>query len=318
MRARLTHFFLFAALFSFGQQTIQYSQFLLNRYAYNPAAAGSSLKGGPIDVLVGVRRQWMDVEHSPRDNFAYFNYTFIPKRSYRKWHNVGAFVDQTSYGVFSNNSFYVSYTFHLILTKKITAAVGFFAGAKRFQLSVNSLDRNDPAVQKSSYELWTYPDLIPGLRFYSKKTFVDISARQITTPSQSQKGKQIGNGSKLPPHIYFTVGRKFWLENDLLLTAAVNARTTLTSIPSIEGCLMVSRPNIAIGASVRDKNFISGIVQVRFLKNATIGIAYDYAINRVRLVSPNTLEVMLGFTPMDARDKFTRSSNVAKCPALDF
>jgi type IX secretion system PorP/SprF family membrane protein len=318
MRKLWTHILVLICLLSEAQQTNQYSQFILNRYAYNPAAAGSSFKGGPIDVLIGTRRQWLDIDNAPRDNFVYFNYTFIPKRSYRKWHNVGAFVDQTSAGVFVNNSFYISYTFHLILTKKVTAAVGFFAGAKRFQLSVNSLDINDPAVQKSSYQLWTYPDLIPGIRLYSKKTFVDISMRQLTTTSQSGQNKQIGNKSKLVPHLYFTAGRKFWLENDLLLTAAVNVRSTLSVLPSIEGSVMLSRPNIAVGISARDNNFLCGILQFRFLKNALVGIAYDYSISRMHLSAPNTIEVMLGITPIEARDRFTKSSNVAKCPALDF
>jgi type IX secretion system PorP/SprF family membrane protein len=318
MKRLLIYICFFIACFVSAQQTNQYSQFILNRYAYNPAAAGTSFKGGPIDVMIGTRRQWLDIDNAPRDNFAFFNYTFIPKRSYRKWHNVGAFVDQTHAGVFVNNSFYLSYSFHLILTKKLTASVGFFAGVKRFQLSINSLDRNDPAVQKSSYQLWSYPDIIPGIRLYSKKTFIDISVRQLTTTSQSGQNKQIGNKSKLVPHIYFTAGRKFWLENDLLLTGAVNVRSTLTSIPSLEGCVMLSRPNIAIGISARDNNFICGILQVRFLKNAVVGFAYDYSISRVRLAAPNTLEVILGFTPIEARDRFTKSSNVAKCPTLDF
>lgn len=317
MRSWCLHILCLSTLFVRAQQTNQYTQFILNKYAYNPAAAGTSLKSA-VDVLIGTRRQWLDIDNAPRDNFVYLNYTFIPKRSYRKWHNVGAFVDQTSAGVFVNNSFYLSYTFHLILTKKVTASVGFFAGAKRFQLALNSLDRNDPAVQRSAYNVWTYPDVIPGLRLYSKKSFLDISIHQLTTPSQSGQGKEIGNKSKLVPHIYFSVGRKFWLDNDLMITSAINIRSTLTSIPSFEGCVMVSRPNIAVGASIRDNSFVSGILQVRFLKNALIGFAYDYSINRMRVAAPNTIEVILGFTPVEARDRFTRSSNIAKCPALDF
>src|SRR4051812_21935012 len=90
-------FFITAFLFSEAQQMAQYTQFTFAKYALNPAAGGTSLKS-PYEFVVGARRQWTDINNAPKSTFFAGNYTFIPKRSYRKWHNVGLFVDQDQSG----------------------------------------------------------------------------------------------------------------------------------------------------------------------------------------------------------------------------
>jgi type IX secretion system PorP/SprF family membrane protein len=303
---------------AFSQQLAQYSQFTLNKYAYNPAAAGTSLKS-PYDILMGTRRQWLNIDNAPRTNFIYFNYTFIPQRSYRKWHNAGIYIDQDQLGIFKSNSIYASYTFHMVLSSRLIASVGVFAGVKRFYVSLNSLDSDDPAVMKSSGNLYVYPDISPGFRLYSKRFFFDLSVKQITTPRLKNSKREIGKNSQLPPHLFMSFGRKFGLGDNYILTPAINLHSVFTSIPSVELNVMLNyRSAVGVGLGVRNNSSLSGILQVRFLKNAVIGIAYDYSINRLIKASPNTLEFMLGITPLDPHDKFTRSSNVAKCPALDF
>ncbi len=315
----LNIFFTCIVCFVMAQQTPQYSQYILNKYGYNPAAAGTSLKSA-FDIMIGTRRQWIDINNAPRTNFGYLNYTFIPKRSYRKWHNIGAYVDQESAGIFANNSFYVSYTFHLMLTKKLIASFGVFAGMRQFAMSRSSVDGNDPAVARSvSTPLFVGPDIVPGFRLYNKRFFFDVCIRQITTPAQSTGTLQIGNKSKLPPVLYVSFGTRIYLEHGFELVPSFNLHSTFTYIPSVEGSVMLKyRNNIAIGASLRNNSFIAAIIQVRFLKNAVFGAAFDYSINQMNIAAPNTFEFMLGFTPMETRDKFAKSGNVAKCPALDF
>ncbi len=302
-----------------AQQTTQYTQFTFNRYGYNPAAAGTSFKS-PFEIIIGTKRQWLDIDNAPKTNFFGANYTFIPKRSYRKWHNIGAYIDQDQSGVFANNSFLVSYTFHLLISKRLVAAFGVFAGARRFFISTNSLNPSDPAVAKSASNLVAYPDVIPGFRLYNKKFFFDISLRQLTTPKQSNSEKQIGLNSKIIPHIYTSVGMRFFFDNNFSLVPSLNMHSTFNYIPAFQGNLMLNYgTRFGIGASVTGKNFVGGIFQIRFLKNAVVGIAYEYSINRMRVAAPNTIEFMMGIVPIfDTRDRFGKSSNVAKCPILEF
>jgi hypothetical protein len=158
------------------------------------------------------------------------------------------------------------------------------------------------------------------MRVYSKKAFFDISVQQLYKNRQVQGNKQIGNKSKLVPQIYMSFGKKFNLNNELVLVPAVNVHSSLTNIPSVELNVMAYYfKRVGVGVSVRNKDFISGIFQIRILKNITAGFSYDYSINKLNAMAPRTVEFMLGLTPLitlfgNENERF----NVARCPSFDF
>jgi hypothetical protein len=180
---------------------------------------------------------------------------------------------------------------------------------------------SDP-VYAASYPnfFFAYPDFIPGIRIYSKKMFFDVSVQQIFKVRQVQGDKQIGNKSVLTPQLYMSYGRKFKLDNGIMLVPALNVHSSFLNIPSMELNVMAYyRKRIGVGATIRNKDFISGILQVRILKNVVAGFAYDYSISRVHSVAPNTVEFMIGLTPMMTDKNADKASHsVAKCPNFDF
>lgn len=310
-------------IFSFSvlksQQTTQYTQFTFNKTGYNPAASGISLKS-PLEAIVGTRSQWRDVHNGPKSNFAALNYTFIPKRSYRRWHNIGAYVEQDNAGVFVNMSYYLSYTIHLRLSSKLIASFGVFAGARQFSLGVSSLDKGDPAVLKSTTkDVWGYPDVIPGMRLYSKKMFMDVCMKQTTVTKTAYNGKQLGNNSRLTPTLYFTYGRKIFYDKGFCFIPALNVHGTFSGIPSAELNLMVNyQSKVSAGMTIRNTDFMCAILQVRIYQNCVLGFAYDYSINKYNVAAPNTIEFMMGITPgFDFNDNTVRRQ-VSACPKMDF
>ena len=150
--------------------------------------------------------------------------------------------------------------------------------------------------------------------------FFDISAQQIFKTRQVQGNKQIGSKSVLTPQLYVSYGRKFFLENGLAIVPAVNVHSSFTNIPSVELNIMAYyRKRIGLGATLRNKDFISGILQFRFFKNITAGFSYDYSINKMNSTAPHSLEFMIGLTPMMTTMGADKGShNVAKCPNFDF
>lgn len=311
---------LFFCLKCVAQQTGQYTQFTFNKYGYNPAAAGTNINAG-LEVILGTRRQWIGFENAPNTNFVSVNYTFKPERSYKRWHNIGVYTSKEKAGIFRNEGYYLSYTLHLPLTKKYNMSFGVFAGVRNLAMDRNVISKSDPVygVSYPNY-FFAYPDFIPGIRVYSKKMFFDVSVQQVFKTRQTQGSKQIGNKSLLVPQLYVSYGKHFFLDNGLTVVPAVNLHSSFTNIPSIEINTMVYyKKRIGVGATIRNKDFISGIFQVRLIKNITAGFSYDYSINRMNSVAPNSLEFMIGLTPMISSmgaDKGNHS--VAKCPNFDF
>jgi type IX secretion system PorP/SprF family membrane protein len=311
---------LLCSFVGFSQQTGQYTQFTLNNYGYNPAAAGCN-PNGKVEAMVGFRKQWVGFDYAPASNFVSANYTIRKERSYKRWHNVGVYLSQEKAGIFENVGLYASYSIHLPITNKYNISFGVFAGAQRFGVSRNVISSSDPVYSKTHQgSFYSYPDFIPGIRVYSKKMFFDVSVQQVFKNTRSQGDKQIGSKSILTPHLYVSYGRRFFFDNSWVIVPAINLHTTVTAIPSAEFNLMAYYiKRIGIGATIRNKDFISGIFQIRIWKNVTAGFAYDYSINKMRSSATNSFEFMFGVTPLlSTLGNEKGRTNVAKCPNFDF
>lgn len=311
---------LFLSTKIFCQQTGQFTQFTFNKYGYNPAAAGTNINSN-IEAIVGTRQQWIGFKRAPTTNFLSVNYTIKPQRSYKRWHNFGLYISKEKVGIFRNEGYYLSYTLHLPLSKKINMSFGIFGGVRNLAIDRNVISYLDPVYSLSytNYFL-AYPDFIPGVRIYSKKAFFDVSVHQLYKNRQVQGDKQIGNKSKLVPQIYLSFGKKYHLNSDVILAPAINIHSSLTNIPSIELNMMSYYfKTVGLGVSIRNKDFISGIFQVRIVRNITAGFSYDYSINKLNASSPNTIEFMIGITPLiSLLGNENEKINVARCPSFDF
>ena len=314
----LFYILFFLSVGCFGQQTNQFTQFTFNKYGYNPAAAGTNINA-KTEVICGVRKQWVGFDKGPATNFFSGNYTFKPQRSYKRWHNAGLYIINDKAGIFQNFSIYGSYTLHMPLTNKLFMSFGIFAGARRFSVARSIISEYDPIYSTTTLSLWTYPDIIPGIRVYNKKMFFDVSIQQIYHNRQSQGEKQIGSKSVLAQEAFISYGRRFFFDNGFIIVPALNIHGSYTAIPSIEFNLMAYyQKRIGIGGTIRNKDFASAIIQLRIYKTTTIGIAYDYSLNKFNSASPHTIEVMFGITPMMLMEGDKMKNSVAKCPTFDF
>jgi len=288
----------FFALVCRGQQFPQYTQFIFNKIGYSPAASGTSVNA-PYELIGGARTQWIGVSNNPKSQFVSFNYNFVPQHGYTNWHNVGIYIDQDQNGNFVKNDVWLSYTYHLLVTKKMILSAGVFAGIKQFKLSTGNLDKNDPAVMRSSAAVLAYPDIVPGIRISSKKFFADFSLQQVTMFSQKGIGGQIGSPSRLQPHYNISVGKKAKYNDFNTLMVAMNMRGSFLGFPSIEFNIMnYYNKRFAAGMSLRSINFLCGIIQFRMFNNLNIGLAYDLSINKMLPATPHTAEVMISVSPV--------------------
>jgi hypothetical protein len=178
-------------------------------------------------------------------------------------------------------------------------SAGLFAGIKYFKLTTSNLDKNDPAVAKSSSPIIGYPDLVPGLRISSKKFFADLSFQQVSIFKQKGIGGQIGSPSRLFPHYNFSIGKKGAFNDYNTVMLAMNIRGSITGLPSFEiNAMNYYDKRFAYGASIRSRNFLCAIVQFRLLHNLNVGLAYDLSINKMLYAAPHTAEIMISVSPV--------------------
>jgi type IX secretion system PorP/SprF family membrane protein len=296
-----------------------YTQYLFNKAGMNPAASGTDINT-LYYYAFGASRQWVAFDNAPKQNFVNFSYTIRPPRAYRYWQNVSVYLDNDDTGILGNVGAYCGYTLHMLLHRKYVLSFGVYAGLRRYSRSVSGFDNSDPAVQKNASSVLVYPDIIPGVRFSGKKTFCDLSARQITINKiQDFKGKKFGSPSLLLPNIYFDMGRLIALRERLMFVPSFAVNLPLVGPPSVDVNVMYYYANrVGLGAAVRNIGFISGILQVRFLENVTAGFAYSYPLNSTRIPAPHSYEIMIGMVPFGMDAKATGKHSVARCPTLNY
>jgi len=320
MRYLLYIFFtLFIAANLFAQQNTNYTQYLLNDVALNPAAAGSS-RG--INILGGRRSQWGGIIYAPETNFAWISKDFRRSKGINYfWHGAAVFIEQDRVGIFTHFIAQATYAIHFKLNKKFNFSFGIAGGIKQTAISITSMDANDPVVASKAFQV-TIPDFVPGMYFYSKKFTAGISVKNLYKNTLEQKKKIIGTtGSKLYPDLFLTFSRKFISKQyDFIYVPSIQIQSNFRSIPSAQiGVMAFYKRKVGLGVSHRTQDAVSIIIQYRPWSHVVFGFAYDITASRLRQIKgSNSSEFMFGYHHYFSAENYDRpSSGATSCPQFE-
>ena len=166
MKNKTTLLLIFVSMnwFVYAQQAPQYTNFIHNYLALNPAVAGSN---ECLNVKLGYRSQWMGFEGAPETTFASFSVELKHKKLHtlRTRHGIGGFVENDETGPLSRSTIYLGYAYHFPVGRNVTASVGIFGGIMQMGIDATKLnlrDANDPVVNGTG-RVFLIPDFSPGL-----------------------------------------------------------------------------------------------------------------------------------------------------------
>ncbi|MBA3706454.1 MAG: PorP/SprF family type IX secretion system membrane protein, partial [Bacteroidetes bacterium] len=269
--------------------------------------------------VLGRRTQWRNFPLAPETNFAGIVKDFGRKGYRRYWHGVGMYFEQDKFGMFNTKIFYGTYAIRLKLAKKTYLSFGLAVGTKTVEINNSLYNILDPALTSRSGKVLLYPDLVPGVYFYSRKLTMGISVKNLYKNSLKQGNQQIGTPTKLIPITYITASRKFRSSNyDYTIVPAVQIQSTFTSIPLPQfNCMVYYRKNTGIGLTYRMHDAVTAIIQLRLFGNLVISFAYDYTISKFRAGAANSTEIMFGYVASDGNE-YEGGANVAQCPKFDY
>lgn len=305
--------FIFAlAICSVGnsQQTVQYTQYIFNSFAINPALAGSKKC---MDIRLGYRTQWVGLEGSPNTAFASFNgeLKLKKKKNVRTKHGVGVYLESDVLGPTSRTTIYLAYAYHFPVARDVTASVGLFAGLQQLRLDgqkIEVLDNNDPLIGGSGSR-FMIPDISPGIFLSHDDWFTGFSIRQVV-PLQ---WKLIGsNKTKNAFHYLLVGGKRFKTNQDINVVPSAMIKWTGYTNPSLDlNLLFELNHHIDVGGSWRSGDALAGIVKFKFLEYFSLGYSFDFTTSRLRHGSSNTHEVILGIYACP------QGGNDYECPAFN-
>jgi type IX secretion system PorP/SprF family membrane protein len=289
-----------------AQQEVQYSQYMFNMLAVNPAYAGSR------DVLsmTGLyRQQWVNIEGAPTT--ASFTID-MPIKKEKVGIGLQAYNDQI--GTFKNTGVYLSYAYRVKVSQRTTLSMGVQGGVTNLTGNLISVQRTlsgtdtDPAFA-GNISKWL-PNAGVGLYLSNDRGYIGLSCPSLIQ-NRFKDGEAIKSSESVARqerHYFLMMGFVVPLGRSLALKPSILAKATRDAAAFDFNLNLWIKDRIALGGSWRtnNKNFSSpfansngdaaiGMLEIQATDQFRLGYAYDFMINGFRGKQGGSHEVMLRY-----------------------
>lgn len=272
---------------SFGQQLTFNSQYMLNPYLINPAAAGTNER---LNVATSFRQQWSGFNDAPRTQMLSFNMLA------GKNMGVGAVLYNDITGPLRNIGFTGSYAYHLDINDNSKISFGLSLSLTQHVLDANSFVLNDEvdATLNTGNMRSLNPDASFGIQYYGKNYHIGIATPQLIE-NKYKFGNDFEEINRHVRHYYLTGAYRFEINPDF----EIEPSTLLKYAPAapfqfdINARLIYSQ-SMWVGVSYRDRASLVAMVGME-RSQFKIGYSYDYVISNIRNYSGGTHELYLSF-----------------------
>lgn len=278
-----------------AQQTTQYTHYMYNYFAYNPALAGSQ---NCYQLKLGFRTQWVGYNGNPETGFASFHTRLKFKKTHtnRTYHGVGAYIENDVVGYLGTTTINGAYAYHFPLGRDIQASVGVFAGIQQFKADkakIVAVSNNDPALHHANTAILV-PYITPGIFLSHDDWFAGLAVRQIV---RNKWKKVIGVDARNRFHYSLVAGKRIRINDQFNLVGSGMLKYAGFSAPSLELNLMAEiTPAIELGVLWRNQDALAALAKLKFARYFTLSYAFDFTTSKLRNASSNTHEVILGIS----------------------
>lgn len=274
-----------------AQQLTQYSHYLLNYFALNPAVAGSS---PCLDLKAGYRNQWQGLPGAPTTAFANIHGNFGKKKN--NFHGIGSSVEADDSGPLGFTAISFAYAFHMKVNAKYMLSTGVSAGVMQYRIDVGSITLpdvqagNDPAFTGNS-SVFVYPQINFGMWLYKDDRFYGFAIRNMV----ENQVDGVGLDTRLTRHYSFTAGRAIAMNDGFMFKPSAHLKYVASSRLALDMTAMMDyKEKFQFGMGFRSESGLVGLVKVDLFKYVTVAYGYDLALSKMRYGGRNTHEIVLG------------------------
>lgn len=286
--------FIFAILLSarlYGQQLPQFSQWMFNKYAFNPAYAGTT---PTWEAVSNNRYQWLGITDAPR------TFTLSAQGPFKKENMaVGGYVYTDVVGPTRRIGFQASYAYHIKITENTKLSFGISFGFNEWILDADKITAYDPNdFYFSNGLLKTFdPDGKFGIYLYNPNWYFGASIGQMLHNRLSFLETQTGSESFMEDHFFFNAGYIFRIGEDWKIEPCVLMKMGLPAPLKFDFNLLGTYKNmIWVGAGYRTNDAWDIMAGIKYKNMLSVGYSYDITTTDLKKYNSGSHELMLGFT----------------------
>lgn len=271
-----------------AQQLPQYTQYMLNEMAINPAVAG---KDNYADVRSNNRYQWMGITDAPR---TYMLTLHSPLKN--RHMGLGTHIYTDIVGPTRRVGISLAYAYHIKIAEKTRVSLGISAGIQQWGIDGHKLHLHDAGDENllTQYQTKIVPDFGAGLYVHNDKWYLGFSAPQLyQSPIKLyENGDHKGT---LVTHFLvngaykFDVGEDFKVEPSFMVKYANPAPVKLDV-----GARVIYQEQVWLGIGYRHNDAYTALLGFMYKNYLMIGYSYDFTTTNLKKYSTGTHELMLG------------------------
>lgn len=281
---------IFAAALCNAQQLPQFSQYMFNQYAFNPAYAGVP---DSWEAVSNNRYQWLGITDAPR------TFTLSAQGPLRKENmGLGGYLYTDNVGPTRRLGFQTSYAYHIQLSDQVKLSFGLSFGFNQWMLDADKVTAYHPGDFYFSNGLLKTTDLDGrfGLYLYHPDWYVGASVEQMLHNKITFLETQISSESYMEDHFYVHGGYTFHLSEDWDLEPSTLLKIGLPAPLKLDvNVRTIYKDAVWLGFGYRTNDAATAMVGYCYKNQLRIGYSFDFTTTDLRNYNSGTHELMLGF-----------------------
>lgn len=276
---------------SFAQQDAQYSQYMFNMMAVNPAYAGSR---DVLSITGLYRNQWVGLEGAPVTQTLTAD---MPVRKEKIGLGLSLFNDKV--GVVSTRSIAGTYAYRLRLNKKGVLAFGLQGGLVYINgdyqsVQLNPGGNNPDNAFPNDYTRYA-PIIGTGVYYSTDRFYLGLSMPNLIKYTLTDN-RFTDNRAVKYRHVFFMTGYVIPLSPTVVWKPSLLTKFVKGAPVSFDiNTNFWFYDRFAVGASYRTGSAVLGMAEFQITPQFRLGYAYDYGLNALQRYNAGTHEIMLRY-----------------------
>ncbi|PZU20126.1 MAG: hypothetical protein DI589_18705 [Shinella sp.] len=269
-----------------AQQESQYTQYMYNQMAINPAYAGSQ---DQTIVFGQYRTQWIGLDGAPKTANLSINSPISGKG-----HGLGISIVNDQIGPTQSTYFDINFSYAIELENFTVLYLGVKAGGSSFEIDYNKLRILTPEIEMSGKLSKFSPNIGTGIYIQNDKWYAGLSVPHILESKFYDDVRTSIASEKM--HFYLHGGYIIELsENFLFKPAAMFKAVSGTPLAIDVSGNMLYNDKFTFGAAYRLNSSVSALVGFKISEQASIGYAYDYETTNIGNYARGSHEFFIKF-----------------------
>jgi len=268
-----------------AQQLASVSQYMENKYVFNPAVAGS-LSYSPLALTY--RRDWTGIDDAPTTQMISAHFLATDNVG------LGGKIFNYSTGKLSKMGIEGTYAYHIKMgSNGDKLSLGLSLQLYQFFLNKSQLTLEEPGddVMLFGSDKLITPDAAFGVYYYNDKYFAGLSAYQLFNRKVDLMNDNLFDNRQVR-HYFLTGGYDFDINSNFSIEPSILAKYIEAGIAQLDiNAKVTYKQTVWMGLSYRTQDAVSinlGIRKDRFV----FGYSYDYTLSDIHKYSNGSHELL--------------------------